>query len=212
MPLITTLEPQKRHSSRLNLHLDGQFAFGLSRDLAAEARLEPGKRLTPQEVADLRARAQLHDALQASLRFLSFRPRSQAELRQRLRRQFAPATIEAVLERLEAQGLADDAAFAQFWQENRQRFRPRGRGLLRAELRQKGVSDETIAQALEAVDEEAAAQAAAEKRLTSLSGLDEAQFRQRLGGHLRRRGFSWEVIAPTLTWAWERLTTLQAQG
>ena len=212
MPTITALEPQKRRSSRLNLHLDGQFAFGLSQDLAAEARLEAGQELSPQEVAALRAQAEFHDALQSALRFLSFRPRSQAELRQRLRRHYSPPTIEAALERLEAQGLADDAAFAQFWQENRQRFRPRGKGLLRAELRHKGVGNETIAEVLEGVDEEAAARAASEKRLTSLSGLDTAQFRQRLGGHLRRRGFSWEVIGPTLVWAWERLTTPQSQG
>lgn len=212
MPLITVLEPQKRRSSRLNLYLDGQFAFGLSQSLAAEARLEPGKKLSQQEVEALRVQAQLDDAYQAALHFLSYRPRSQAEIRQRLRRHFPPATIEAVLERLEAQGLADDAAFAQFWQENRQRFRPRGKGLLRAELRQKGVADQTIAQTLEAVDEEAAAQASAEKQLPRLDGLDRTQFRRRLSSHLRRRGFSWEVVGSTLAWAWERLTMPAAQG
>lgn len=212
MPRITALEPQKRRSARLNLHLDGQFAFALSRDLAVEVPLEVGGRLSPRQVADLSARAQLEDAYQAALRFLSYRPRSQAEIRQRLRRQFSPATIEAALEQLSAQGLADDVAFAQFWQDNRQRFRPRGKGLLRAELRQKGIADQTIAQVLEMVDEVEAARAAAQRLLSRLTGLDQTEFRRRLGGHLRRRGFPWEVVASTLAWAWERLTMPQTQG
>lgn len=212
MPLITALEPQQRRPSRLNLYLDGQFAFGLSLELAAQAHLQPGQELTPKEIAILRLQAEQDNAYQAALHFLSYRPRSQSELRQRLRRQYAPNAIEAVLERLQAQGLADDGVFAQFWQENRQRFRPRGKGLLRAELRRKGVPDEAIAQALEEVDEEAAAQAVAQRRLPALAGLEPAQFRQRLGSHLRRRGFSWEVVSRTLAWAWERLTIPQTQG
>src|SRR5439155_26343498 len=79
-------------------------------------------------------------ALQAALRFIESRPRSAAEIRERLRRKaFEPNAIEAAIGRLSDLGLVDDAAFARFWIENRQTCRPRGASALREELRRKGV-------------------------------------------------------------------------
>ena len=57
-------------------------------------------------------------ALDSALRFLSYRPRSEQEVRRRLGRQAWPAeVIEAVVARLRAVGLLDDAAFARLWVE-----------------------------------------------------------------------------------------------
>src|SRR6266542_6260426 len=80
--------------------------------------------------------------LDAALRFLAVRPRSEAEVRTRLLRARHEATaIEQALERLRQDGLLDDAAFAQYWLEQRRTFRPRGARLVQAELRQRGIAD-----------------------------------------------------------------------
>jgi len=142
--------------------------------------------------------------LSAALRYISLRPRSEAELRERLaRRGFAPASLEAAVASLRAQGLVDDAAFAHFWQENRQACRPRSLWLTRQELRQKGVADDIIAAALAGADDIASAEAAARNWARRLANTDYDTFRRRLGDFLRRRGFGYRVIGQTVDRLWQ---------
>jgi regulatory protein len=150
--------------------------------------------------------AGLSAALDLAQRFLTPRPRSEREVRQRLTRAGFTADVQdAALERLRRGGLVDDQAFASYWLEQRQTFRPRGARLLRAELRQRGVAAELTAQALEhttATAEDDALRAAA-KRAAQLAHLDEPAFRARLSQLLARRGFEWDVITPTVERLWQ---------
>lgn len=142
----------------------------------------------------------------AALRLLAGRPRSVAEVRQRLRRRGAADQEAAeVIARLREEGLLDDAAFAAYWRENREAFRPRGRRLLQAELRQKGVEAEVARAALAGLDEEEQAYRAGLRRARSLVAEDEALFRRRLEGHLRRRGFGYGAVAVVLERIWREM-------
>src|SRR5579871_1682570 len=136
-------------------------------------------------------------ALDTAVRFLAQRPRSEYEVRQRLRRAGADAAIvESVLAQLRHHRLVDDQAFAEYWVEQRQTFRPRGARLLRAELAQHGIARsgaEAATQPLEASAVEDAYRAAA-KRAVRLGALDEHAFATRLGQWLARRGFDWETV------------------
>ena len=102
-----------------------------------------------------------------------------------------------MLERLAQHGYLNDAEFARFWVENRERFRPRGSRALRQELRQKGVDEKTAAAALAELDPADSAFRAAEsqaRRLADLANSDARSFRQKLSGYLMRRGFDYEVV------------------
>ena len=203
MPVITALKPQKR-PGRFNLFLDGQFAFSISEALVLEHRLHPNLSLTPEEVLALSKREKVHQAMEAALRLLSYRPRSEAEVRQRLRRrQIEEEIIAEVIGRLRHQGLLDDAAFARYWRENRQAFSPRGRLRLRAELAQKGVSAEVMTQELQEVDEEAGALQAARKKLKTLERMDYEDFHRKLGAFLQRRGFGYELARRVVERLWQ---------
>lgn len=199
---ITALIFQKRNAQRVSVHLDGRFAFGLTAIEAARLRL--GQFLSAQEVDTLQERDAEERAYERALHLLSYRPRSVAELLQRLGRADFPATaVEAALARLERVGLVDDRAFARYWVENREAFRPRGRGVLRWELRQKGVADQIIDEVLASLDEAAAASRLAWKRGPRLRHLDEVTFRRRLSAYLARRGFPYSIIADVVQEAWE---------
>ena len=142
--------------------------------------------------------------LDAALRYLSYRPRSEAELRERLgRRGFDGDNVEATLAKLREQGLVDDLAFAQFWKDNRESFRPRSRWLTALELRQKGVANDIIDRVVADVDDEDNAYRAARSRVRSLPGSDYQGFRHRLGGYLKRRGFGYRVITNTVERLWQ---------
>lgn len=197
MPVVTGIETQKNRAERVNVYLDGQFAFGASALVAASYHLTPGRELSEAEVEALQADESAEQAYNSALNYLSFRPRSARELQDYFRRKgIAAEPADAALARLRRIGLVDDEAFAKFWIENRQNFRPRGARALRAELYRKGVDRETVDEALEtAGDEEQNALNAARKKAGSWRALDEREFAQRLIGFLQRRGFAYAVGA-----------------
>jgi regulatory protein len=94
---------------------------------------------------------------------------------------------------LERAGLVDDEEFARFWVENRERFRPRGPQALRYELRQKGIGEQIIDEAVAQIDFWDSAYRSAEKKARQWSHLDEEAFRRKLVAYLNRRGFNYQV-------------------
>lgn len=193
---ITGLRYQKRTVERVNVYLDGQYAFALP--ALDAARLKVGQHLSDVEIAQLQATDDAAKAYDKAVRYLSYRPRSIAEVRRTLEEaEFAPEAIEATLARLTGQGYLDDAAFAAYWVDNRQRFRPKGEQALRQELRRAGVDKETIDESLDGLDSSEAAYAAAQPRANRLSALaagDPTAFKRKLGEFLLRRGFTYDVV------------------
>ena len=201
MARITAIEPQKRDPNRVNVHLDGAYAFSLARIVAAWLRV--GQELSPEKVASLQGADASDAAYQQAMLFLSFRARSTAEIRQNLRKhKFADDVIEQTVERLKTERLANDDDFAKAWVENRSAFRPRSRRALSVELRQKGLNDEAVQSALAGVDEDALAYQAALKRASRLASLEWNDFRIKLTEFLARRGFSYSVSAPVVSRIW----------
>jgi regulatory protein len=142
------------------------------------------------------------------LKLLSYRPRSDAEVRKKLEKNSVPENrIAEVLERLHRAGLLDDSRFARDWAENRSEFRPRSRRALAIEMRQRGVDNEAIAQAVADLDDDSLAYQAAIKYCRRLNGLEWQVFRQKLTGFLGRRGFSYDVTAPVVKRVWDETHT-----
>jgi regulatory protein len=192
MSKITAIQPQQKNPQRVNVYLDGDFAFGLARVTAGW--LKVGQELSEEKISSLQA-----------LHFLSYRLRSSAEVRQNLAKRGTPADlVNATLDRLERAGLVNDGDFARAWIDNRNTFQPRSKSALRVELRRKGLSDEIVQPVLdEKVDEEALAREAARKYAHRLSGKDWPDFRQKLIGFLARRGFSYTTITPIVSEVWK---------
>jgi regulatory protein len=198
---ITGLSPQSRDPNRLNVDIDGEFAFGVGAELAETAGLAVGMELTVEQATELIARDQVGKAIEAANRLITRRPRSEREIRQRLRQKgFDPPAIDAAVERLEGWRYLDDADFARFWVDNRESHKPRGRRLLEQELRQKGIDRDLISETIDAaeLDEHAAALELGRAKLRTYSGLDTMTTRRRLGSYLARRGYDFSVVRATL--------------
>lgn len=202
---VTALKVQKRNPNRVNVYLDGEYAFGLARIVAAW--LQVGQDLSEDQAQSLQQKDVEEVAFQAAMRLLNVRPRSEAEIRDRLIKKGFPETgVEGILERLRQARLVDDEQFAQAWVENQTTFRPRGRRALRLELRQKGISDELIQKTLEeTTEEESLAYQAAEKAARRWNQLEWQEFRTKLYQFLARRGFSYGTAAPVVKRVWDEL-------
>ena len=145
----------------------------------------------------------LQACLDAAYRYLSYRPRSEAEIRQWLRRRdFASEVAEEAITRLREQNLCDDFTFAQFWKDNRLSFRPKSKRLIEKELRDKKVAAEIIEQVTENINDEEIAYKLASGRMSALTHLDYPDFFRRLSNFLGYRGFSYQVIRDTAARLW----------
>lgn len=202
MPKITAIQVQKKNPNRVSISLDGQFAFGLSRIVAAW--LNVGQELSEEKIVALQEEDARESAIQKALRFLGYRARSVSEVRENLQKHEIPeSVVERTLKRLQETGLLNDQEFAQAWVENRAMFRPRSRRALALELRRKGLDDNVIQQTLEqTADETSLARDAGRKYLRKVQGLDWPDFRAKMGGFLARRGFSYNVVTPVLRELW----------
>jgi len=199
---ITAITAQKRDKKRVNIFFDGEFAFGISRIVAAW--LQVGQNLTDEQISKLISKDQDEVAYQRAIKLITYRDRSIAEIRQSLhQKQIPEEIIENVINRLGENGLLDDKRFANLWIENRNEFRPRSHRMLTLELQKKGISEDIISQVLEntTADEELAHKAA-QKQIRRYMTLEWQDFRRKLGSFLARRGFSYETVDLTVHQIW----------
>jgi len=199
---ISAVQQQERRGGRRsNVYLDGRYAFSLTTELALQ--LCVGESISDARHAELVIKDQQARAYDSALHFLGSRPRSEREIRDRLaRHEYDAYVVDRVIERLRRIKLVDDAAFAAYWVEQRATHKPRGARLLKQELRQKGVSQDVVTEALPVDDDEDGAYRAAQRKAVSLRALDERTFKQRLGGFLQRRGYGYETIRGVVGRLW----------
>ena len=201
---ITALQLQKHDATRVNVFVDGAYAFAIS--LNAAAHLYKGQILDDTEIEQLKCDDSWEQTYQKALTYLGARPRSVAEVERHLRAKgCTDDAVAAALQRLVDQQLLGDEEFAQFWLENRNRFRPRSAAAIRQELRQKGVDRDTIDGALQGMNEEEAAWAAVAPKLDRWRMLPKEEFDHKLTGFLARRGFDYATVRRTVRRAWEQV-------
>lgn len=205
MSKITRLVAGKsRREKRVNVYLDGKFAFSLLAEVVLKEGLKAGQELSDDQIEALSGINRYQRCLNAAIRYLGYRPRSEAEIRQRLRKHgFDSASTDKALDRLKEQGLVDDIAFARFWKDNRESFSPRSRRLTKLELQRKGLAGDIIEQIVGDLDDSDSAYRAALNKARRLSPSDYQVFRRRLGEHLGRRGFGYDVINETVARVWK---------
>lgn len=157
--------------------------------------------------------------LNKAFHFLSYRPRSEKEIRDKLLMKKAPQDIlERVIASLKENNFLDDRKYARWFMENRLRFNPKGLRIIKMELKQKGVDREIIDEAIKilestrdenqedpstslsektSVDFESAKKLV-EKKLPRYKDLEKQQIYQKLGAFLARRGFGWDIIKKSI--------------
>ncbi|NJM07024.1 regulatory protein RecX [Candidatus Gracilibacteria bacterium] len=215
MPIgkITALRVQANDSQRVNVFIADEYAIGISLSTLAREKLFVGKEVDDAGWERLAATERHDKTLQAAMRLLEQRPRSVAELRQRLqRKEHEPQAIDAAIERLGELGMVDDTAFSRYWVDNRQAFRPRGTMAIRNELQRKGVKRDVIDAVLNdperpAIDEHEQALELARTALHKYATVpDRASFQRKLGGFLMRRGYTYDTIGPIIDMLWKELS------
>jgi regulatory protein len=201
--MITALRSNDR-KKQVNVFVDGLFSFAIVEELAVTNRLEVGQHLSTGQIEELKEASLFQSCFDAALHYLSYRPRSENEVRQRLRhRGFDNKVVDEVIFKLRERRLIDDVAFSEYWRNNRLSFSPRSGRLIKLELRQKGVAAETANEVVKDLDDENYVYEAGLRKARRLSSSDYDDFRRRLYGYLRRRGFNYETVNFAVARLWQ---------
>ncbi|XXX77582.1 regulatory protein RecX [Sorangium sp. So ce134] len=204
MPIITGIVPSPDKPGHVVILVDG-VAFATVPEASA-AGLAPGQD-SPGAAAEPRRNAAAGEqkTYERALRLLSFRARSARELEKRLIEKGEPREHVAIaIARLSANGLLDDARFAEAKARAGIVGKPRSRRRIEQDLARKGVARDVAEAAIrrvmadEGTDELAVAERAARKKLRSLSRLDPAEQRQKLHAFLARQGYAPDVARRAL--------------
>lgn len=138
--------------------------------------------------------------LNRALRFLSFRPRSEKEINDYLKKkQVNSITSQKVISRLKENKFLNDEEFARWWAEQRTLIKPRAWRIIKIELKQKGISKEIIEELEQNAESKLQndlemAIKLAQKRLPRYKNLSKQEIYQKLGAFLASKGFDWEIV------------------
>ncbi len=146
-------------------------------------------------------------ATAAAIRFISYRPRTEAEVRARLRRHYPPQIIDTVVQSLVDRSLIDDSRYAQSWADSRYRLKPRSAVAIRRELATKGITRAQAEEAVRDLDDYNSAYRAGSKHARLLTGHAFTTFKRRMWAYLQRRGFNSNVTRTTVECLWKESHT-----
>src|SRR5258708_3164733 len=204
---VTQVEIQKKNPRRFNIFLDGVFAFGADEDLVVNHRLIVGKEIAPELLPKLLFEGEEGKLMDRMYGLFGRRQRSEKEVRDYLRNlsfkrkikgkeELSEIVIQSVVDRLKQKGMVNDAQFASSWVEARRKSKNKGSRALQAELYQKGIDREIIAETLtnqSPEDEAKIATQALERKLKSWKNLPPVEFRKKATEFLVRRGFDYST-------------------
>ena len=138
-----------------------------------------------------------------TLRFLSYRPRSEKEVRDKLKaKQVEFDVIEKIIAKLKEKKFINDEEFARGWTENRIRFKPRSLRLIKIELKQKGIGEDIVNKMINdkglMVNDLESAKKLVQKRIEKIKSLSRQEIYEKLGRFLNSKGFSWDTIKKSI--------------
>ncbi len=208
MSQITDIQPQKKNPKRVNIFIDGQFAFGVSRESKIINKLRINDELNEEKNQSLIFNDQVERLYDKAIKFLSYRPRSEKEVRDNLLQKLYrsdkgeaekknfESSISAVTQKLGKLGLVNDLEFAKWWFEQRVNFKKTSPRIIKSELFKKGIDREIIDEVMDStiVDPISLATSAAKKKLVSYQKFEPKIFREKMGRYLASKGFDWEVV------------------
>lgn len=146
---ITSVKQQTKNQQRFSIYVDGDYSFSLSESQLLETGVHTGMELDAEKLAELKSQSDFGKVVDRTFNLLSYRPRSEWEIRMYLQKHKQPSSIiERVVEMLRNKKYIDDEDFARRWVEAKRRGKPVSTLKLRQQLKQKRIEDSIISEVL----------------------------------------------------------------
>lgn len=195
---ISKITTQKRNKNRCSVYIDGQYRFGVTKDLVLKYDLKEDDEITEDEIQNVLLHDEKEKIKSRAYRLLSYRERSAREMRERLLKVgYDSSLIEEVIRDLVADDTLNDERFASLFVKDYTHLRPKGNRFIVHELTKKGIARETIEKVLTTRDERELMQQFMQQKLKTLDPHD-FKDRQRIARRLLQRGFTPHIVYDVL--------------
>ena len=195
---ISKIQPQKRNRNRCSVFINGEYRFGVTKELLLKYDLKEDDQITEDEIQNLLLRDEKEKIRNRAYRLLSYRERSSREMRERLMHAgFDAHLVDDVVHGLIADDTLNDERFAQAFVQDYTRVKPKGNRFIFRELAKKGIAKETIENVLKTRDEQELLRQFIQKKLKQLDPKD-FKDRQKLIRRLLHHGFTPELVYAAL--------------
>lgn len=195
---ITEITPQVKDKRRCNIYVDGRFYCGLTLEATVKNRLKVGQIIDPERLSEIQLESERNTAFDKALTHMSATQKTEKQMRDFLQKKgYLSAVVEYVIEKLHSYNFLNDGEYAESYVESA--AKRKGGRLIRMELREKGVSDEKIDNALGGLDEEREIQTAREILQKYMRGkTSDIETLQKAFRYLMGKGFDYEIIKSAL--------------
>lgn len=200
MEVVESIAKEKVNYYKVTL-TSGRHFF-VSEDILVRYRLLKGTELSDEDIQTVKKQTQLDYGYQQALNYLSYQLRSKKEIRDYLKKQeIDSASSDEIIKRLEGLNLVDDLVYAESYVRTQMRLSDKGPRVLRDKLKQRGIPEMTIEQAmaLYAFDGQLeVAVAVAEKAARKYKAHSFSEKNQKIRQYLMTKGFSGDCITEAL--------------
>jgi regulatory protein len=198
MVRVIEIKQSKRHNERYMVFTDDGESYKLADDTMFRLNIKTGMDVDATTLATHHHADETKWASAAAFNYLKYRQRSQKEITVYLQRKdYEPDTIASVLDKLNDYGYVDDQAFAKEWVRAKTAVKGQGSQRLKRDLKQKGIHDDAIDEALEQyheADEKQNAIVIAQKVWRQNKAKDAMTIKRKIANKLVYQGFEWSVI------------------
>jgi len=196
---ISKIEPQKKSKNRFSIFSDNEFKIGVSAETLLKFELQVDKIITPDLLQQIQSNEDYTSLKDSAFRFLSRRPHSIKELKDKLFNKCKNIqSIERIIREFQEKNYLNDESFTESFVTDEIRLKNSGPLLIKNKLLNKGVRGEIIDfQINEAYNESTQlknCKLLAEKKMRTIkNNLSVSDRKSKLVNYLKQKGYHWEI-------------------
>jgi regulatory protein len=198
MPIITKITTQTKRTDRYNIFLDEKYSFSVDEEVLIKFQLKKGKEIDSLVLSQIQFQDEIQKSFTAALNYLAFRMRSEAEVRLFLKKkETEEPIINEVIHKLYQYNYLNELEFAKAYVRTHVNGGNKGPITLQLELKEKGISEKLIGQALLEYPFDVQVEHAKrliEKSIKKEKNISERALKQKLEQMLSRKGFSHDCL------------------
>lgn len=205
--MITRITTQKKNNQRYNIYIKidqkQKYAFSVSEDVLVKYHLRKGLELSDETIENILTEDLLQRSYLMAINYLSYRMRSKKELIDYLKKkEINDEEIKKIIERLCAENLLNDRAFADAFVRTRMNQSTKGPLLIKRELIDKGITNNIAQEAIKQIPYETQFETAlkwAKLRMQRKRKQSYQKQKQQLKASLVQKGYTDDIILDVMS-------------
>ncbi|NSW90464.1 MAG: RecX family transcriptional regulator [Firmicutes bacterium] len=198
---ITSTVKDEREERVYKIYIDNVYSFSVSEEDYFRFNLYEKYEISEEEINNIKEAANFTAAKSKALIYLSFKFRTEKEVRLKLEGEgFSSGITEKVINDLKAEGYINDRLYVMKYLHERRKLNPKSKRRLIQELKNKGIKKELILEGLEElkIDNILVAEELVRKKFNNLN-LSQKRVEKKVYQYLQYRGFSADEIKTVLS-------------